>query len=353
MLIESVDIRIVSFHMKRPFITAAGRKSVTRNVQVRVRIQGGAEGFGEASTSLAKAGESAGALKKSLRRAAAGLADRRIEDFSSLVRQCWLLESHRPAAVAALECALADAWAIAHQRPLWKLWGSRCRPVETDLTLSVAEPEALAARARAASRRGFRRFKVKLGAGSPRANVERVAAVERAVPGARIVADGNQGMHLEQAAEFAALLESGRTKIEFLEQPFMKGDISAMRAFRKKHRVPLVADESIHTAADALRLFSSGAADGVNVKVAKSGLAESLEIIRVAKKLRKILSIGCMEESRWGLAASVHLACGTGAFDWVDLDSAFLLEDGPREGGFSHKGPFLSVGKIKRGAGIP
>ncbi len=59
-----------------------------------------------------------------------------------------------------------------------------------------------------------------------------------------------------------------------------------------------------------------------------------------------------MEESKLGLAASVHLACGVGTFDWVDLDSAFLVKEPVRRGGFRINGARLSVSGIRAGIGM-
>ena len=141
-------------------------------------------------------------------------------------------------------------------------------------------------------------------------------------------------------------------KLNFLEQPFPKHDLPSMRTFRKKCRVPLMADESVLTPADAQRVFDSGAADGVVIKIAKSGVQGALDIMQIARRSGKTLAIGCMEESKLGLAASVHLACGTGAFDWIDLDSVFLLDEPPLRGGFRMSGPRLSVAGVRSGIGI-
>jgi L-alanine-DL-glutamate epimerase-like enolase superfamily enzyme len=352
MRIESVRVRPVSFRLRRPFITAAGRKSETHNVQVWLHLENGLRGFGEASSSLALAGESPVVLERALRRAAAALCGRDIRDYRALTRDSWRLEPGHPTAAAAVECALFDAYARFKGRPLYRFLGGRRTFVETDLTLSVGEPETLSSCARAAARRGFHRFKVKLGLGSARKNADRVCAVHEAVPQAELVADGNQGMSLKNAIEFSRILEVRGVRLVFLEQPFHKGDLAAMRDFRKHCRTPLLGDESVFTPADARRLFASGAADGVNIKLAKSGLLGALEIIGIAKRLKKILAIGCMEESRWGLAASVHLACGAGVFDWVDLDSVFLLKTGPKRGGFHIEGPRLSIAGVRAGAGI-
>jgi L-alanine-DL-glutamate epimerase-like enolase superfamily enzyme len=116
--------------------------------------------------------------------------------------------------------------------------------------------------------------------------------------------------------------------------------------------MPVLADESVLTAADAVRIFEAEAADGVNIKVAKSGLLGALDIIHIAQRFKKQLAIGCMEESKLGLAASVRLACGTGAFDWIDLDSVFLLDSALPRGGFLMKGPKLSVKAIRAGIGM-
>src|SRR5207248_2219675 len=117
-------------------------------------------------------------------------------------------------------------------------------------------------------------------------------------------------------------------------------------------KVPLFVDESVLTAEDANRVLGREAADGINIKIAKSGILGALDIIQVAKHYKKRVAIGCMEESKLGLAASVHLACGAGLFDWVDLDSVFLLESSTVRGGFSVRGSKLSVKGIKAGIGI-
>jgi L-alanine-DL-glutamate epimerase-like enolase superfamily enzyme len=177
-------------------------------------------------------------------------------------------------------------------------------------------------------------------------------AVHRAAPKAALVADGNQGLSVSHAIQWAHQVEKAKIKIVFLEQPFRKHDVRAMKIFRSRCRLPLFADESVLTASDAVRLFEAAAADGVNIKVAKSGLLGALDIIRTAQRFQKRLAIGCMEESKLGLAASVHLACGTGVFEWVDLDSVFLLESAPLRGGFLIKGPKLSVKGVGPGVGI-
>ena len=75
----------------------------------------------------------------------------------------------------------------------------------------------------------------------------------------------------------------------------------------------------------------------------KSGIAESLEIISIAKAAGRKLMIGCMLESEIGLAASIALASGTGAFEYVDLDGHLLVKYPMPPTAFIAEGPYLRM----------
>lgn len=247
---------------------------------------------------------------------------------------------------------MLDAYTRVKGQALYQFLGGQKTSVESDLTLSVGRPSRLYDIARTAAKKGFRQFKIKLAGDRAASDAERVLAVHRAAPKAALVADGNQGLNASQAIEFLHRLSRADVRLNFLEQPFPKHDLPLMRTFRKKCRVPLMADETVISPADAVRVFESDAADGVVIKIAKSGILGALDIIQTVLRFKKRLVIGCMEESRLGLAASVHLACGTGVFEWVDLDSVFLLEPSKQRGGFRTSGPRLSVASVRSGIGM-
>ncbi len=350
--IHSIELVPVSFPLKNPFVTAAGSKSHTDNVQIVLTLSDNTRAFAEASSSIAMPSESQVNMLRVLKDMVPELRGKRIADFKELVQLAWRLHRFHPTAAAAMECAIMDAYTRTQNQSLAKFLGNRTSQVETDLTLSVADPSLLIKAARAAVTKGFRRLKVKLGGESIQKDFDRLKAVRRGAPKAALVADGNQSLSVSNAVALVHRLEKAEINLVFIEQPFRKHDIRAMKIFRTRCRLPLFADESVLTPNDAIRLFEAGAADGVNIKVAKSGLLGALDIIRTAERFKKRLAIGCMEESKLGLAASVHLACGTGAFEWVDLDSVFLLESNPLRGGFLIKGSKLSVKGIGPGIGI-
>ncbi len=350
--IRSIDVKPVSFKLKRPFVTAGGQKTETHNVQITVHLEDGTRGLSEASSSIAMPNESQANMAKSLKSLIPELYGKPIENYRELVATAWRLQGFHPTAASAMECAILDAYTRTLKQPLADFLGGKSVTIETDLTLSLNAPKELTKFARDAVKKGFRRLKVKLAGVSPAEDLERMRAVHKGAPRALLVADGNQGFGLSQAVDFVHRMKRAQVPIVFLEQPFRKHDLRAMRLLRQRTHVPVFADESVLSAADAVRVFEADAADGVNIKVAKSGLLGALDIIHIAQRFKKRLAIGCMEESKVGLAASVHLACGTGAFEWVDLDSVFLLEPTAQRGGFLMKGPKYSVKGVGPGTGL-
>jgi L-alanine-DL-glutamate epimerase-like enolase superfamily enzyme len=351
-LIHSIETRRVSFRMLRPFVTAQGRKTQTDNLQITVNLSNRMRGLAEASSSIAMPNETPAAMESVINDLTVVLRGRKISDVRDMILECWNLKQFHPTAVAGLECALLDAASKTEGRALYLLAGGRETSVESDFTLPVGRPADLQRWARKSKIHGFRKLKIKLAGDSPDKDAERIVAAAKGAPKSILVADGNQGLTLAGALRMLQLLERCGVRLKFLEQPFPKHDLPSMRIFRKRSSVPLVADESVRTAVDAVRLFETEAVDGVNVKIAKSGFLEALEIIHAAKRFNKLVSIGCMEESKLGLAASVHLACGAGGLDWIDLDSVFLLGGDRIRGGFSIRGAKLSINPKKPGIGV-
>ena len=63
------------------------------------------------------------------------------------------------------------------------------------------------------------------------------------------------------------------------------------------------------------------------------------------------LMVGGMVETRLGMTAGAHLAAALGGVPFVDLDTAWLLQDDPYAGGYRAEGPHYSLGE-EPGLGI-
>lgn len=343
MKIRSYRVFSLTLPYRHGFRTALGSRRISRNVGFEVRVGTNRRtslGYGEASTSLAFARLTAIELFRTVKRLGAWSVGK--EAGRALVLEAWTRFGQAPPAVSAFESAVLAALAAAQGTSPAALLGGVADRVETDVTVSAWEPPAAGRFAQAAALDGFKAFKVKVGTGRPGEDLRRVLEVRRA-GGRRILLDGNQGLSPAGALHLVEACLKKRVRIDLLEQPVRKEDWKGLAYLKRRCPVPVAIDESLQTPQDALRALDLDAADVFNIKLAKSGILRGLEIMDLARAGGKKLMIGCMAESARGLSASVHLACGTGAFDYVDLDSDYLLEEPQPKGDFLRRGPFLSL----------
>ena len=190
---------------------------------------------------------------------------------------------------------------------------------------------------------GFRQFKIKV-SGEMEQDIKRVLAVHQTVPWVSLWVDANQAFSAADALKFLAEIKRFKVPLLFIEQPLKKNDRRGLAELRAKTKVPIALDESLQNKSDARQIARNKLADILNIKLAKSGIIGTLEIMEIAKKNRLKLMIGCMAESALGLAPSVHLAAGSGAFDYVDLGSHLLVESPETENpSFTTAGSRLQV----------
>jgi L-alanine-DL-glutamate epimerase-like enolase superfamily enzyme len=343
--VASARVALVESPLKRPFITAGGRRDRTVNAAIVIKLGGGASGYGEASTSIAQKHLTASALRGALEKMALRARGRDVRDWRALVDEAWARHGALSPAVAAFEAALLSALAAEAGTGLAGWLGGAARRIETDLTISAStDPSETHAAATEAAAAGFRILKVKVG-GKLTDDMDRVRAVRSAAPKARLLLDGNQGFSPAGALKFVEKILNMGAKIELFEQPTPKADIKGLAFVSERCPVPVAADESVATPADAARAADAGVT-AINIKLAKSGISRGLEIAAVARAAGLPLMIGCMAETARGLSASVQLALGTGFFTWCDLDSDVLLvEDAAsrRLAGWTRRGRFASL----------
>ena len=130
------------------------------------------------------------------------------------------------------------------------------------------------------------------------------------------------------------------------------GEHEALGEVARRTGVPVAADESARSAAEVAALARSGAAQVVNVKITKSGLAEALDMVAAARAAGLGLMVGGMVETPLAMATSACLAAGVGGFGFVDLDTPLFMRDLPTEGGWAYAGPDMRVDPQAKGHGV-
>jgi L-alanine-DL-glutamate epimerase-like enolase superfamily enzyme len=321
--IETIPIR-VPLRPRSIIRGSMGAHSVSPFLLVRVHTDEGLVGLGEVSCTPRWSGEdqvtAAHLIHTYFEPLWIGEDPRNVEALSRKLR---LGAAGNPFTKAALEMALWDLLGKSAGLPVYRLLGGAVRPsVATKFSVSGVAPDEAADIARRARAQGFTAMKVKVGVGPD--DVKRVEAV-RAATGLIPGVDANGGWDVVTAMQ--TVVRMG--EIAFVEQPVAPGDASRMAQVKRSLSVPLVADESLYTAEDALQLIHAQAADVFSIYIGKSGgIANARRIAAIAEAAGIPCTIGSNLELGVGSAAMLHVAVSTPAVTWpCDILTPFFYED--------------------------
>lgn len=186
---------------------------------------------------------------------------------------------------------------------------------------------------------GMAHVKLKVGFAD---DVERIRALREALgPDVSLRLDANGAWSPDRALEvLAAVAPLG---IAAVEQPLPRGPFDALARLRREAAVPIMADESLVTMADADGLIAAGAVDMFNVRVSKcGGLASSRRIARRAAEAGVRVQVGSqVGETAILSAAGRHLAAHLPEVAFVEgsFGNLLLTEDISADGvRFGHRG---------------
>jgi L-alanine-DL-glutamate epimerase-like enolase superfamily enzyme len=340
--ISEITASLSDLPLKEPFETAKGRKTSSPAVVMEMRLSNGVSGMGAATPVKYVTGEDVDSVISAVDMCKGDLIGMDPRSYRAVFVILGEALPHDPSARAGLEIAALDAFCKLHDLPMWRFFGGRLDRVETDVTIPITTPENARELAREAAENGFDSLKVKVGSADVEEDIARVRAMSEGAPRCTIRADANQGFVPTVAVGFVHSLLSAGIKLDMLEQPVDYKDLDGLRYVTQHTSVPVFADESVQTPADAIKLVELDAVDGMNIKLMKSGIAGALDIIAICRAARKELMLGCMIESAFGFSAAIHLAAGTGVFSRLDLDAHLLLAEQPGTSGlFTADGPWL------------
>jgi L-alanine-DL-glutamate epimerase-like enolase superfamily enzyme len=328
------------------FDHSAAQRRCADSVVVRVRDETGVEGFGEGAPRPYVTGETVEAMLGHLAHALwPRVAEREIPGETLDALAAFVPDVPLPGAVAAhasraaLELAVVDCALRRAARPLAAL----LPPRRAIVTYSGVVPAGSATRAARHARQmraiGLRHVKVKVGGDD---DVERVRAVRDALgPDVSLRLDANGGWTFARAVEVLdAVAPLG---IAAVEQPLPRGPVDELVRLRRATTVPVMADESLVTPADAEALVAARAVDFFNVRVSKcGGLARASAIARRGAAAGVGVQVGSqVGETAILSAAGRHLAASLPEVAFVEgsFGTLLLAEDVSVESvRFGHRG---------------
>jgi L-alanine-DL-glutamate epimerase-like enolase superfamily enzyme len=342
LVIDDVKIYRFDIPLKDVFTIATMSLNTAQNLLVEVRTNQGLTGWGEASPFRSIVGETQRINIAAAQELKPLLIGRNPLGLRPLMEQLdsWL--PHNTTLKSALDMALFDIAAQACGLPLYAYLGGEKREMETDLTMGIGNPGDASDKARAVQEMGFRIIKIKVGL-SDKDDRRRLTDIRRAVgPEMVLRIDANQGWDRMRATR--SLRAFDELEIEFCEQPCPAHDLQGMRYVHQHAAIPVMADESVFSAVDALEIVRQDAAAFLNIKLSKAGgIHFAGQIAQVAQAAFRPCMMGCMSESRLGITAAAHFATAHPIIRFFDLDSCLEHAENHILGGIEYRGGSISL----------
>ena len=340
--IKDVEIYYANIKLVAPFTVAFGTITDTNGVFIRVLTDAGITGSGESCPLEFVTGATQATnvdTARDLREMLKGKDPLALESTGRIVDT--VLRGN-PSIAAAFDMALYDILGQVAGLPVFRLLGGDKTTFEIDFTVGIDTPEKMVKAAKDHAAAGFRTHKVKIGQ-NPDLDILRLKSIREALgPDHTIRIDANQGYTVPQAIYTLRNLE--KYNIQYCEQPLVDWDIAGMKQVRQESPIAIMADESLHSPIDAVKLIKADACDYFNIKIMKSGgIRHAIQISTIAEAANIRCMVGCMSETRLGLTAAAHAVAAQKNIIFADLDGFLSLAVDPILGGMTVKDGMVTM----------
>lgn len=341
MRIQAIETIPVAVPLTKPFKTALRTVTTAYAIYVKVLTDDGRAGWGEAPPTHVITGDSLGSITYAIEEVIAplliGKDVRNREEIFRLLKRSIVRNT---SAKAAVDMAIHDLLGQLAGLPLYQLLGGNRSEIETDFTVSVNGAAEMAEDAERYIADGFNVLKVKVGIGDIGEDIARIQAIRERVGSApKIRLDANQGWKPKEAVFAIGKMEDAGLDIELIEQPVAADDVDGLAYVTNHTLTPIMADESVFSSKDALRVLERQAADLINIKLMKSGgIHEALKINALAETFGVECMVGSMIETKLGITAAAHLAASQPNITRFDFDAPLMLAEDIVCGGIVYEG---------------
>ncbi|MGP4082708.1 muconate/chloromuconate family cycloisomerase [Pseudalkalibacillus sp. R45] len=308
--IKSLTTEILDIPIKRPHQFSTVQVSSKSFVLLRLELSNGLIGIGEGTTpGIWWNGESVETMKLVIDQYAVPLLLE--EDPTYVEKVLQLLERHirgNAFAKATIEMALFDALGKMYGVPVHQLLGGlHQHKIPVRWALASGTPEGDIEEGKDAVLSGhYQTFKTKSGKEAPEDDARRSIRIADGLRShSTIGIDPNGSWDLLTTMKWMdAFFEAG---IDFLEQPLPPQDINGAALLSSMKKVPIMADESLASPQDALRLAKEKASDIFSLKIHKfGGMKNTVKIAGIAEAAGIPCFGGTSLESSIGTAACLH-----------------------------------------------
>lgn len=326
--VKRIDILEVELPLKKAFKHALGSRQSSDSVFVKIYLDDGTVGYGEALPREYVTGETSSSVCAKLR---SELPSKFLgAEFSNLKGAVDFLakfEGIDGSARCAAELALLDAVGKFSGESVASIIGEKAADeIFYSGVISAGSVGEAAVAALKMKLFGFRQVKVKVGV---RDDLNRLKVIRRILGNkVDIRVDANCAWNAEEAIENIGKMR--KFKISAVEQPVKADDIDGLKKVTAAVPEKIIADESLRTIEDAEKLSGERACNVFNIRISKcGGLINALRIASVARQNSMGYQLGCqVGESGVLSAAGRHLACGLKNAEYFEGSyGKFLLKE--------------------------
>ncbi len=335
MKIKSIKTWSADLGNTKPYTIAFKTIDEVLNAFVEIELDNGITGIGAGNPSEYVTGESFEQCEDALQEKNLHfLVGRDIRELNQLTFEVTNKFPANPAARAAIDIALYDAFTKYLGVPLVKFLGQKIHSLPTSNTIGIKNVEETLKEAQEYGERGFTVLKVKLGKDVAE-DIERIVKLREKFGKKFVIRiDANQGYDVAKTIEFYN--KTKHLAVELIEQPLPAKAIDEMRTLPDEIRAILAADESLLTPKNAFELVKQPRATGIfNIKLMKcGGISQGLKIADIGLNAGVDLFWGCNDESIISITAALHLAFSCANTKYIDLDGSLDLARDVVKGGF-------------------
>src|SRR5438128_234193 len=192
-VIQAIELYKVFIPLKEPFVISLGPINNVQNVVVILRTMDGCAGYGECSPYMTINGESVDTCFVVGQYFAKVLKGKSALDINGCIEAMDKTIYANSSIKSAFDIALYDIAAEHSNMSVYKfLGGEKNKVLETDMTVSIGDPQKMKADAVRFKDEGFPAIKVKLG-GKKEEDVARIKAIRDGIGNHPLRVDANQG----------------------------------------------------------------------------------------------------------------------------------------------------------------
>lgn len=335
MIIEKVDIWHLRCKFRYPFKHKLAAHSGSENLVVRLTTREGIHGYGEGIPRGFVTGESLAASFECLHQNLGpallqfpALSPANLLPSLSVLQEKFPLEVC-PGAFCALEIALLDAAGCTWGKSLAGFLGSRLNGrVTYSAVVPLGAGPQISRFFQLIKSQGLRYVKLKVGEEN---DFETLSQARRELgEEVDLRVDANAAWNASEA--IARLRELAPFRLSAVEQPVAKEDFEGLGRVQEAVNIPVIADESLCTLADAQTLIRLKACQMFNIRLSKvGGFSAALRIKNTAEAAGIRCQLGChVGETSILAAAGRHFALARGPFAYLEgCYAPYLLMQDP------------------------